>query len=273
MMVREIVGRIRIALFLTAIVPVTLFLIPPQWVMMKFRLRAASWLPLIYHRFVSQMMGLRVRIHGAPLLSGPRLFLSNHVSWLDIVAFGSVLPLSFVARADVASWPIFGLFAKLQQTVFVDRTRKMATKAAVTSVAERFSRGDAILLFAEGTTSDGNRVLDFRSALLGALSTEAVADQVRVQPVALLYRNRAGMPLRRFDGPEIAWYGDMDLLPHFAGILKGAPIVIDIWFGDPLHADQMTDRKVLALTARDQIRAARTLLARGRDMPSSWPVT
>ena len=272
-MVREILGRIRIALFLIAIVPVTLFVIPPQWVMMKLRLRAASWLPLIYHRYVTRMMGVRVRVHGVPLTVGPRLFLSNHVSWLDIVALGSVLPLSFVARADVAAWPIFGLFAKLQQTVFVDRTRKMATKTAVMSVAERFGRGEAILLFAEGTTSDGNRVLDFRSALLGALSSESAADRVNVQPIALLYRHRAGMPLRRFDGPEIAWYGDMDLLPHFAGILKGGPIVIDIWFGDPFHADQMTDRKTLALTARDQIRAARALLARGRDMPSSWPVT
>ncbi len=272
-MLHLILGRFRIALFLAAIVPVTLILIPIQWVMVKVRLRAARRLPVMYHRFVTWMMGLRVRVHGVPLASGPRFFLSNHVSWLDIVALGSVLPLSFIARADVASWPIFGLFAKLQQTVFVDRTRKMATKTAVTSVAERFHRGEAILLFAEGTTSDGNRVLEFRSALLGALSTDMVAEQVSVQPIALLYRNRAGMPLRRFDGPDIAWYGDMDLLPHFAGILKGAPIVIDIWFGEPFHAEAMTDRKALALTARQQIRAARAVLARGRDMPPSWPVS
>ena len=269
----RILGRIRIALFLILITPVTIFLIPFQWFMIKLRLRAGLLLPMIYHRFVMRLMGLKLRIHGAPLAFGPRLFLSNHVSWLDIVALSTALPLSFIARADVASWPIFGLFAKLQQTVFVDRTRKMATKSAISRVAERFRRGDAILLFAEGTTSDGQRVLDFRPALLGAISNNEAHEPVMVQPIALHYQSRAGMRLRRLDSPDIAWYGDMDLIPHFAGILRGPPIIIDIWFGEPFRSEDVTDRKRLALTARHQIRLARALLARGREAPMAWPIT
>ena len=269
----RILGRIRIALFLILITPVTIFLIPFQWVMIKLRLRAGLLLPMIYHRFVTRLMGVKIRIHGMPLTTGPRLFLSNHVSWLDIVALSTVLPVSFVARADVASWPIFGLFAKLQQTVFVDRTRKMATKSAVGRVAERFRRGEAILLFAEGTTSDGQRVLEFRPALLGAVSNDAVGEPVMVQPIALYYQSRAGMRLRRFDAPDIAWYGDMDLIPHFAGILRGPPIIIDIWFGEPFRSGEVTDRKRLALVARRQIRIARAVLARGREAPMAWPIT
>lgn len=269
----RILGRIRIALFLILITPVTIFLIPFQWVMIRLRLRAGLLLPMIYHRFVTRLMGLKIRIHGAPLTSGPRLFLSNHVSWLDIVALSTALPVSFVARADVASWPIFGLFAKLQQTVFVDRTRKMATKLAVNRVAERFRSGEAILLFAEGTTSDGQRVLDFRPALLGAISNNEAHEPVMVQPIAIHYQSRAGMRLRRFDTPDIAWYGDMDLIPHFAGILRGPPIIIDIWFGEPFRPDEVKDRKSLARSARRQIRLARALLARGREAPMAWPIT
>lgn len=272
-MIAEILGRFRIALFLIIITPVTIFLIPVQWVMVKFRLGARLFLPLIYHRFVVQILGLKIRLHGTPLRSGPRLFLSNHISWLDIVALSTALPVSFVARADVASWPVFGLFAKLQQTVFVDRTRKMATKSAVDRVAERFRRGDAILLFAEGTTSDGQRVLDFRPALLGSISGKAGDEPVMVQPIALHYQSRAGMRLRRSETPDIAWYGNMDLLPHFAGILRGPPICMDIWFGEPFSAEDVKDRKRLALDACRQIRSARALLARGREAPISWPVT
>lgn len=272
-MASNFLGRLQMIFFLLAVTPVTLFLVPIQWIAVEFRLRAALWLPVIYHRFVTRMMGLTIRVHGVPLHSGPRLFLSNHISWLDIVALSTALPLSFVARADVASWPVFGLFAKLQQTVFVDRTRKMATKSAVGRVAERFGRGEAILLFAEGTTSDGQRVFDFRPALLGAVSSEELAEPVTVQPVALYYQSRAGMRLRRSETPEIAWYGDMDLLPHFAGILRGPPIIVDIWFGEPFQTADVKDRKILARDAQRQIRSARALLARGREAPMVWPVT
>ena len=261
------IGRARIGLFLVVIVPLTLALIPVQWLALRLRSPFAARLPMVYHRIAARLIGLKIRVSGQALAKGPRLFLSNHSSWLDIIALGSVMPLSFVARADVADWPVFGLFAKLQRTVFVDRTRKMATKQARDTLAGRLQQNEAIVLFAEGTTSDGNRVLPFRSALLGAVFGSLEGGEIALQPVAMAYRRRAGLPLMRHERPAIAWYGDMDLLPHFGGVLKGGLIEVEICFGPPLSGDQKADRKAATLHAERQIRRAAALLHRGRDRP------
>lgn len=270
-MTQSLIGRMRIGLFLVVIVPVTLMLIPVQWLALRSGTALAARLPLFYHRFATRLMGVRVHVSGVPLAEGPRLFLSNHSSWLDIIALGSVMPLSFVARADVAGWPIFGLFAKLQRTVFVDRTRKMATRQARDALAGRLKQDEAIVLFAEGTTSDGNRVLSFRSALIGAVSGSIDQPDMALQPVAIAYRRRSGLPLLRHERPDIAWYGDMDLLPHFGGILRGGPIEVEICFGPPLADDHKADRKAATRIAERQIRAAVATLLRGRDRPD-WQI-
>ncbi len=267
MRTHHILGRVRIGLFLVVIVPVTLALIPVQWLALRVQAPYAARLPMLYHRFAARLMGLRVRVSGVPLNAGPRLFLCNHSSWLDIIALGSVMPLSFVARADVADWPIFGLFAKLQRTVFVDRTRKMATKQARDALAGRLQHKEAIVLFAEGTTSDGNRVLSFRSALIGAVSGSLEEPDTALQPVAMAYRRRSGLPLMRHERPAIAWYGDMELIPHFGGVLKGGPIEVEICFGPPLTAEHKADRKAATHYAERQIRVAVATLLRGRDRP------
>lgn len=256
-------GRIRIIRFLAVIVPVCLLLIPLQGLMVRFWPHHAGVIPHYFHRLTAQQLRLKIRLFGRPFQGRPLLILANHMSWLDIVVLSTVMPLSFVARADMANWPIFGLFAKLQRSIFVERTRKSATKAANDRLAARLLAGDPVVLFAEGTTSDGNRVLPFRSSMVGAIEALFGRADPAIQPVAIAYSAYQGLPMLRTKRPKFAWYGDMDLIPHFAGILKGGPFEVTLTFCEPLPLDDKTDRKQLTREAETVIRRAVSRVNRG----------
>lgn len=256
-------GRIRIIRFLAVIVPVTLLLIPLQWLMVRFWPSRAGVIPYYFHRLTAQQLGLKIRRFGRLYQGRPLLILANHMSWLDIVALSTVMPVSFVARADMAGWPIFGLFAKLQRSIFVERTRKSATKAANAALSVRLLAGEPVILFAEGTTSDGNRVLPFRSSMVGAVEGLFGKAEPVVQPVAIAYTRYQGLPMLRSKRPDVAWYGDMDLIPHFAEILKGGPIEVTLTFLDPLPLEDLSDRKQLTRAAETVIRRAVSRANRG----------
>ena len=173
------------------------------------------------------MFGLRIEVNGRLARDAPVLVLANHVSWLDISVIGSLGPLSFVAKSEVERWPVVGLFARLQRTVFIDRARRAHTAEVNATVARRLAGGDIIVLFPEGTSSDGNRVLPFRSSLVGAARaalSASGAGTIQLQPLAITYTRRNGLPLTRRDRPEIAWYGDMDLAPHLAALIRRRPV-------------------------------------------------
>ena len=108
----------------------TAVLFPVQWVLLKRDSLRAGAPPWWWHRAAVRLLDLRVETRGAPVPARPLLIVANHVSWLDIVVLGSLMPLSFVAKAEVASWPVFGFLARMQRTVFVDRTRRTATRGA-----------------------------------------------------------------------------------------------------------------------------------------------
>ena len=117
----------------------------------------AAKLPWYWQRIACAIVGIRVRVDGEPA-APPLLIAANHISWLDISVLGSVLPVSFVAKAEVAGWPVVGTLARLQRTVFIDRDPPYRRPASATeAIAARVGRGDVMVLFAEGTTGDGNR--------------------------------------------------------------------------------------------------------------------
>jgi 1-acyl-sn-glycerol-3-phosphate acyltransferase len=123
-------------------------------------------------------------------------------------------------------------------------------------MAARLSAGDAMVLFAEGTSSNGGRVLPFRSALLGAVR-EALsgADAVWVQPVAIRYIGSNGLPYGRREAPRLAWYGDMEMLPHLRGVLARERPDAEIRFGAPVEVSAGTGRKELARDLEEAVRA------------------
>lgn len=237
---------------------VSLVLIPLQWVSIRLGLRVQRHLPLIWHRIASRLVGIKVKQVGAPAKDRPLLITANHASWVDITVLGSLIPLSFIAKSEVSGWPIFGLLAKLQRTIFVNRTRRTETGQVADEIAERMAAGDAMVLFAEGTSNDGNCVLPFRSALLGA-ATRALGEngdtEVWVQPLSVAYQGFYGLPMGRAHRPHVAWYGDMELPGHLWGIFtRGALDVIVTW-GEPVLVDKSTDRKALTRQLENEVRS------------------
>ena len=238
----------------------TLLMTPVQMVLLYVWPWAAAWLPVLYHRQLLRL--LKVRVHpeiGASYhASGhPVLILSNHISWLDIVVLSSVMPVSFIAKSEVRDWPVFGFLSKLQRTVFVDRQRRHKTGQSTREIASRMQAGDKMVLFAEGTTSDGLRVLPFRSPLVGAareVLKSAQTESVLIQPVAIRYTHRHGLPLGRGEMPAIGWYGDMDLLPHLTDLITGGPVDVQVVFGQTLPFDSQTDRKMITKRAEIEVR-------------------
>src|SRR5262249_146545 len=163
----------------------------------------AARLPWYWQRLACAIAGIRVRVDGVPAAT-PLLIAANHISWLDISVLGSVLPVSFVSKAGVGGWPVVGTLDPLERTGVIERTRRSQAASQSEGIADRVGRGDVIVLFAEGTTGDGNRILPFRSALLGAARAASGAGLITVQPVAITYAAIHGVPIGRVDRPMIA---------------------------------------------------------------------
>ncbi|RIY01075.1 1-acyl-sn-glycerol-3-phosphate acyltransferase [Aureimonas flava] len=235
----------------------TLVLAPLQLVAIRFGWRLAAWLPFLWQRVAVRVAGLRVHLRGAPATGRPLLLVSNHQSWADIMALGSVMPLSFIAKSDVEGWPVFGLLARLQRTVFVERNARGRTGAQADSIAARLGAGDAMVLFAEGTTSDGNGVLPFKTALFGAAQAALRASRaqaVLVQPVSIAYVGANGMVLGRFGRPLAAWPGDVALMPHLSAFLREGAVDVEISFGAPIRFEPGSDRKAMARACEVEVR-------------------
>ena len=225
------------------VVQIVVFYLLPTW---------AGVIPVIFHKLALNLLGVKIRMAGAELVEGPCLIAANHVSWLDILVLGSLNELSFVAKIEVATWPIFGLFARLQRCLFVDRDKRTATAEFKENMRKRLDAGDRLVLFPEGTSSDGNRVLPFRSALMSAAEVP-VSDflggsvrPIKVQPMTIAYTRIHGLPMGRQYRPYFAWYGDMEMTSHIWEVLKLGPCDVTIHVHDAVTMEQIGDRKALA---------------------------
>jgi 1-acyl-sn-glycerol-3-phosphate acyltransferase len=227
--------------------------IPLQWLFLKLGSDAARTFPWRYHKVVAALFGIHIRVIGKPVTGEGVLMVANHTSWADIVIFSAVTPLSFVSKAEVAGYPLFGTLARLQRTVFVERTRRSTTGETRDEIRERLLAGDTLLLFPEGTSSDGNQVLPFKSALLGAAEAVLASGQhVKVQPISVAFTGLHGLPMGRENRPLFAWYGDMEMLPHIWEALKAGPLDVVVQFHPPFSLDVM-DRKSLAKKAQEVV--------------------
>lgn len=253
------IGRLRAVLVLAGVGALTLALLPPQLLAMAFRLPLRRTLPRLWHRSAAALIGLRIAVRGAPASGRPLLLVSNHQSWADMVALGAVVECAFIAKSEVRAWPLVGWLARLQRTVFVERARRTGTDRQADEIARRLEEGDAMVLFAEGTTSDGNGVLPFKTALFGALQTaigRSGEDSVLVQPVAIAWTKAHGLPLGRAGRPLAAWSGDEELAPHLMAFLREGAFDVEIVFAEPLPVRAGSDRKAVAGRCRDLVAQA-----------------
>lgn len=211
----------------------TALLIPVQAGALALRLPLRKRLPRFYHATCCRILGIEVQARGAPSADHPVLFVANHASYLDITVLGSLIPGSFVSKAEVADWPFFGLLAKLQRTVFIDR-RSAKAASHRDEVGWRLAAGDDLILFPEGTSSDGNRVLPFKSALFSVADPRGRQRPLVVQPVSVAYTHIDGLPLGREWRPHVAWYGDMEIGDHIFNLIALGRLRVEVTFHPPL---------------------------------------
>lgn len=233
-------------------------LLPLQLLALWFGWPLRRSLPRLFHRMACGLIGLRITVIGTPPRGAPTLIVANHCSWIDILAISATLPVVFIAKREVSSWPVLGWFARLQRAVFVDRGRRSATGEVNAQIGRRLADGDHVVLFAEGTSSDGTRVLPFKSALVGAAGHAHGRSPVAVQPLAIAYTRRHGIRIGRHERHAVAWYGAMRLWPHLVRVLGRGAIDLTLTWGPPILYRPGSDRKAVT---REIEATVRTLTA------------
>jgi 1-acyl-sn-glycerol-3-phosphate acyltransferase len=254
----------RTLFFVFVFVPLLLVLIPIQFVITRL---GFYWnVPtMLFHKVGCIFLGIRVRTIGEPLHNRPTLLVSNHISWTDIIAIGSVADVTFVAKTGVRNTFFVGFMASLQRTLFVDYQRRQDARRTSQEMAKRLSSNSAVLLFAEGHRDLGTHVQPFRSALVGAAQAameEGGAKDVAIQPVTIAYTHLQGLPVSRNERSGISGMNARGFRAVVANLLSSGMKDVTIAFGAPIPLGPDTDRKVVTKLAENQVR--RMLVALNR---------
>lgn len=210
----------------------------------------SPWVTVLVCRAALRILGLRARIEGTPL-HGPGGIVANHSSWLDIFALNSASRVVFVSKAEVAAWPGIGLLARATGTLFVRREARHQAAEQAREVARRLASGETLLLFPEGTSTDGRRVLPFKPSLFAGFLAPDLPDGLAVQPVTLRWEGPAGEDPRFY-----SWWGDMAFGPHALTVLAARRSGrVRITYHAPIPVAGR-DRKALAAEAEAAVRSA-----------------
>lgn len=211
----------------------------------------------LWHRLICRIVGLEVRVKGSVEHDGPILYASNHISWLDIIVLGGRLPnASFVAKSEMASWGVIGSLCSLHKTIFVNRERRSQAKRQASELANRVRQGHSLILFPEGTSTDGIKVVRFKSSLFSVaeMADEASDHHLLIQPLTLAFTELNGMPIVRSKKPLIAWLGDVELFDHLRQFLGLARTVATIEYHAPITLAEAGGRKELAAYCENVVR-------------------
>lgn len=220
--------------------------VPLQMLVMVFhRGRGSYVIPHLWQNLICRIFGLKVIIEGTPLHDRQTLFVCNHLSYLDIPVLGSALKASFIAKKEVAGWPVFGFLSRLQQTAFISRSRNDAQREK-NALSNMLDEGKSLILFPEGTSTDGRDVAPFKSSLF-SMTLEDGRHGMMIQPVTLRIEQVEGKsPDAQSVRDQYAWYGDMTMPPHLKAFTASRGAVIRLVFHPPVDPKTYTDRKMLA---------------------------
>ena len=249
---RPIIKFVRIVIKAACFAFICLLTVPLQLLVLRFTHgKCAYSLPYFWHNCICRIFGLKVRVEGTPLHNQQTLFVCNHVSYLDIPVIASVLRASFVAKKEVAGWPVFGTLARLQQTAFISRSRNDAQKEKY-ALSNMLDSGKSVILFPEGTSTDGRSVAPFKSSLF-SMTLDGNRNGMLIQPVTLIVDEVDGRSVADQAVRDLyAWYGDMTMPPHLQGFTASKGAVIRLVFHPAIDPVAYADRKALA----DDCRAA-----------------
>lgn len=244
-------GHLRVARRLVLIVLWVLICFPVQALLVALPGRANEVSARRFWQGFCAILGMRVRVLGEPAHrtadGRPIVYIATHCSWLDIPVLGARLDAAFIAKEEIGKWPVVSWIAKLGRTVYVRRVRASTVRER-DEMRARLAAGDSLILFPEGTTSDGSRVLPFRSAFLSVAEIPVSPDgrSAIVQPVSLVYDRLARMPVCRANRLVFAWPGDMDLASHFLRFARLQGFRATILLHPPVDPAAYGSRKALS---------------------------
>jgi len=240
-------GLIKGSIFLMLVVA----LVPLALVYKRVDPRHAFVIPQFFHRLLLRLLGIRLLVSGSPATTAPILFVANHASSLDIPILGSLVPASFVSKAEVSSYPLFGFLARVQNTLFIE---KRSVKAADQreQLTEHVQKGYNLIMFPEGDSTDGLTVLPFKSSLFSIV--EDAKGALTVQAISIACTKLDGRPMSAEDRHKVyVWHGDTSLLPHLWAVFTRGRFTIDVVFHEPLTHTEGMNRKLLAMTCQDMV--------------------
>ncbi len=194
---------------------------------------------ILIYQLLARIFRIKIIMRGEVSTKEPILFVSNHMSYADIMVLGAALPGNFIAKSEVKKWPLFGWIASLTGTVFVSR-KKSGTMNQLGDVEKAINNGKNLILFPEGTTSDGKTVMPFKSSLFKIVESR----EITVQPVTLTYTHINGLPLQANERVKIAWVGDAELIPHLREFVNLGFIRAEVKIHEPLQVK--SNRKLVA---------------------------
>lgn len=239
-------AAIRMVLFIVW----TICVLISQTIFLRLKLPLRKIWPMGLHSIYCRIMGIEVVVRGKIYKKHPCLYVANHSSYADIMVLGSLVKGSFIAKKEIEKWPVFGYMTSLQESIFVERKREHAATQSK-QVKQRLLDGDNLMVFPEGTSSDGNGVLPFKSSLFSLVQN---VEGLAIQPISITYAQIDGIPMGTGLRPRVAWYGDMTMLPHLWGLLGLGKIKVIVDFNPPLIDEVKTlGRKEIAVVTREAI--------------------
>ncbi len=228
---------------------IILIIVPFQITLVLFNLKLRLYIPKIFHKFVLLVLGIKVNIIGEITRLRPLVLIGNHTSYLDIIVLGSLMPISFVAKEEIRGWFLFGFLAKMQNTIFIKR-KNYKTLESIVKINENINNNFALVLFPEGTTSSGKKILNFKTSLFNLFEGDST---LRLQNFSLCYTHVNTMPIDNRVRPQISWYGDMNMISHLTNLLKLSCINVTVVM-HPVFSTKNLNRKEISKFSHVQIK-------------------
>ena len=228
--------------------------IPIQFLLNIFKLKLKNTYPLFFYKVIKNIAGINIDIEGFERIiqkDTGTLYIANHVSWFDILCLGSILNARFIAKKEVASMGIFGFLAKLSNTFFIDNSNKNKIYEYNNFIREKLINGESLILFPEGTTSDGNSIRKFKSSLFECINSSEIL--INVQPISICYVRKNNLPMGIYSRRFIAWVGETSMVNSMKEFLSSGSITVNLIFHPKVSMKQFSDRKELSSFCEEQI--------------------
>ncbi len=227
--------------------------IPIQFICNIIGFKLKKIYPLLFYRMIQIITGININFDPTKINKKNTgvLYIANHVSWFDIICLGTLLNARFIAKKEVSKMGIFGFLAKLSNTFFIDNSNKNKIIEYNNLIQKKLQEGENFIIFPEGTTTDGNGIIDFKSSMLECAFDDN--NQINIQPISICYSKLNNIPMGIYLRRNIAWVGDTSMVGAMANFLTSGRITVDVIFHEIMNTNNFENRKELAAYCETQI--------------------